>query len=300
MAGNSMRVTKKEGYVMINDLRIFYKVFTPEKVIARIICLHGGPGMSHDYVLPLSDLSEYGYEVIFYDQFGCGRSEEPPDQSDFTIDYGVEEADQIRNQLASGEKVFLMGSSYGGALALAYALKYQKNLIGLIITGGLASIPLAVKEMGKLIDALPEWASRAIKCYGDRGDYRNPEYQRAVMLFYRTHLIRMENLPEDVVISLNYADQRNVYRIMNGPNEFTITGTIKDWDISGMISGIKVPTLVTVGEYDEVTPVVAEQIHRNIDGSRLVVFRGCSHLTMWEDRSGYIRVVKEFMDSLLK
>ena len=107
----------------------------------------------------------------------------------------------------------------------------------------------------------------------------------------------MEKYPEQVTASLNYADQRNVYRIMNGPNEFTITGTMKDWDISDRISTIKVPALITVGEYDEVPQVVAEQIHHRIAGSKLLVFKGCSHLTMWEDREGYIREVREFMDS---
>ena len=286
----------REGFVRVNGLRIYYKIFSPEKTRARIICLHGGPGMSHDYVLPLADLADYGYEVIFYDQFGCGRSEEPADLSYFTIDYAVEEVEQIRKTLAPEGKIFLMGSSYGGALALAYALKYQRNLLALIITGGLASIPLTVREMAKLIDNLPPWASRAIKYHGDREDYKNPEYEKAVMKFYHTYLIRMEKYPEEVTASLNYADQRNVYRIMNGPNEFTITGTMKNWDISDRISTIKVPTLITVGEYDEVTQVVAEQIHHRIAGSKLLVFKDCSHLTMWEDRAGYIREVREFMD----
>ncbi len=297
MKGINVPVTMKEGFVRVKDLRIYYKIFSPEKTRARIICLHGGPGMSHDYVLPLADLADYGYEVIFYDQFGCGRSEEPADLSYFTIDYAVEEVEQIRKKLALGGKIFLMGSSYGGALALAYALKYQRNLLALIITGGLASIPLTVREMAKLIDNLPPWASRAIKYHGDREDYKNPEYERAVREFYQTHFIRMEKYPEQVTASLNYADQRNVYRIMNGPNEFTITGTMKDWDISDRISTIKVPALITVGEYDEVPQVVAEQIHHRIAGSKLLVFKGCSHLTMWEDREGYIREVREFMDS---
>ncbi|MGC8505584.1 MAG: proline iminopeptidase-family hydrolase [Thermoplasmata archaeon] len=294
-----MPVTEKEGFITVNNLRIYYKIFSPDKPRARIICLHGGPGMSHDYVLPLADLADYGYEVIFYDQFGCGRSDEPADLSYFTIDYAVEEVEQVRKTLAPEGKVFLMGSSYGGALALAYSLKYQRNLLALIITGGLASIPLTVREMAKLIDNLPNWASKAIKYYGDRGDYKNPEYEKAVMEFYHTYFIRMENFPEEVTASLNYADQRNVYRIMNGPNEFTITGTMKDWDISNRISAIKVPTLITVGEYDEVPPVVAEQIHHSIAGSKLLVFKGCSHLTMWEDRAGYIREVRKFMDNQL-
>ncbi len=294
-----MDIEQSEGYVSINGIRIFYRRYTPAEARGKILCLHGGPGMSHDYLTPLSDLSGYGYEVILYDQFGCGRSEDLPDYKDYTIDYGVEEAELVRRELAPGDRTFLMGSSYGGALALAYSLKYQHNIRGLIVTGGLASIPLTVKEMWRLIGLLPEWASAAIQKYGEMEEFDNPEYLRGVQEFYRRHLLRMDSIPVDAQKSLDYGNSRNVYRIMNGPNEFTINGTIRDWDISGKISSISVPTLITVGEFDEVTPVVAQQIHHEIKNSKLKVFKGCSHLTMWEDRAGYINELRRFMDSTL-
>ena len=107
-------------------------------------------------------------------------------------------------------------------------------------------------------------------------------------------------MPKEVQLSLEYADKRNVYRTMNGPNEFTITGTIRDWDITDQIHKITVPTLITVGEYDEVTEVVAREIHNRIRGSILKVLPGCSHLSMWEDREGYINTLKDFMNSRLQ
>ena len=151
-------VERKEGYVRINVLNLFYEDFIPGSKKATILCLHGGPGASHDYLLPLVDLAKYGYRVVMYDQFGCGRSDELEDRTKFTFDYAVEEVEGVREKLCSGERLFLMGSSYGGALALSYSLKYQQNLSGLIVSGGLASTKLTVKEMNRLIDNWPSWA----------------------------------------------------------------------------------------------------------------------------------------------
>ncbi|MGC8645358.1 MAG: proline iminopeptidase-family hydrolase [Thermoplasmata archaeon] len=294
-----MHVAKEEGYINVNGLNLFYRKFVPGNAKAKMLCLHGGPGMSHDYLLPLADLAEKGIEIIFYDQFGCGRSDEPEEEWKFSIDYGVEEVEGVRKSLAGEGKIFLMGSSYGGALALAYSVKYQSNLKGLVVSGGLASVPLTVKEMNRLIDELPAWASSTIRRLGSEGKYSDPEYLKAVDEFYRRHLIRISPIPEEVKISLDFGEKRNVYRKMNGPNEFTITGSIRDWDITESIGIINVPTLITVGEFDEVTPVVANEIHNRINGSILKVFPGCSHLTMWEDRQGYIDALSAFVHSNL-
>ncbi|MGC8515190.1 MAG: proline iminopeptidase-family hydrolase [Thermoplasmata archaeon] len=288
----------KEKYVEVLGLKIYCKIFTANPEKAVLLTMHGGPGMSHDYLLPLADLSNRGITVAFYDQFGCGRSDEPSDLSKFTIEYGIQEAEELRKKLFGSRKIFLMGSSYGGALSLAYALKHQDRLLGLIVTGGLASVDLTVKEMGRLIDNLPEKERNAIKKYGDAQDYTNPEYLDAVWYFYHKHLLRMKDYPADVMRSLEYGEKRNVYRIMNGPNEFTITGSIKGWDITKDLHKIKIPTLFTVGEYDEVTPTVAKSMHNEIKGSRLEILSGCSHLSMWEDRDRYNSLLSDFILSI--
>ena len=284
----------EDGFEDILGLKIYYKIFraSPEK--ATLLTMHGGPGSSHDYLLSLADLSSRGITVIFYDQFGCGRSEEP-DQSKFTVDYGVMEAEELRRKLVGDRKIFLMGSSYGGALALAYSVKYQDRLKALIVTGGLSSVPLTVAEMERLIDNLSPASKEALRLQEETGDSSDPAYVKAVQEFYRKHLLRMDKYPEEVARSLEFGDKRNVYRIMNGPNEFTITGTIKDWDITNEISSITIPTLITVGQYDEVTPTVDNLIHARIRDSELVIFKDCSHLTMWEDRGGYNRVLERFI-----
>lgn len=287
----------EEGYKNIFGLRIYYKLYKGN-TNRKLMVLHGGPGGTHDYLIPLADLANYGITVLFYDQFGCGRSDDPDDPSKYVIDYGIEEAEEMRRQVFGDEKVVLLGHSYGGALAIAYALKYQDNLKGLIISSGLSSVPLTVREMRRLINEMPEEYRRAIEKYEAVGDYNNPEYKKAVEYFYRQHLLRMDEYPEPVRKTFEYIEKRKTYLIMNGPNEFTITGTIKDWDVTDQLWKIRVPTLITVGRYDEVTPTVAEVLHKNIKGSTLVIFENSSHMAMWEERDKYLQVIRGFIEEV--
>jgi len=282
-----------EGYVKTLGFDLFYRSYgRPTK--GTVLCLHGGPGATHDYLLSLEDLAQFGYRVVLIDQLGCGKSARPRGTALYTIAHNVEEVEGVRKALQLG-KVHLMGSSYGGALAIATALKYQRNLRSLVITGGLASVPLTVREMRRLVNRLPPKTRATLAKYEAREDYENPEYLAAVDVFYRRHVCRLPVWPREVTYSFEHLS-RPVYFTMNGPNEFTIIGTIRDWDVTDQLPTIRVPTLVTVGRYDEVTPRVAESIHRGIRGSKLVRFEKSAHLAMWEERSHYIGVVRDFLD----
>lgn len=283
------------GTTKVLGNRLFYRCFgRPAK--GTVLCLHGGPGATHEYLLPLADLAQFGYRVVLYDQLGCGASERPRGTKLYTVDRGVEEVEGVRKALHLG-KVHLMGSSYGGLLAIATALKYQRNLRSLVITGGLASVPLAVAEMQRLVSRLPRKHREAIRRSEARGDYQSPAYLGAVQEFYRRYLCRLPVWPHEVVHTFEQLS-KPVYSTMNGPNEFTIIGTIRDWDVTDRLPEIRLPCLVTVGKYDEVTPKVAESIHRGIRGSKLVIFQKSSHLGMWEERARYIEVVRDFLDRL--
>ncbi len=290
------RIKKSEGLVKVLGYSLFYKVFTPPVARATIVCLHGGPGATHDYLLPMRDLTKFGYKVVFYDQLGCGNSEMPKDPALFTVERGVEELEAFRREMGLG-KVHLMGSSYGGMLALAYAVKYQRNLRSLITTGGLGSVPLTIAEMQRLKSELPPEVVRVMEKYEAKGEYENPEYEKAVMVFYKKHLLRRKNWPPEQVHTMTHIS-KPVYGTMNGPNEFTIIGNIRYWDITDRLRVIKVPTLVTGGRFDEVTPKVAKSIHDHISGSKLVIFQKSSHLAMWEERSRYMRTLDRFMRSV--
>ena len=219
----------------------------------------------------------------------------PKNYALFTIERGVEELEAFRKQMGLG-RVHLMGSSYGGMLALAYALKYQKNLRSLTTTGGIASIPLTIAEMERLKSELPPTIVRTMQKYEAKGDYENPNYEKAVMVFYKKHLLRRKNWPKEQVYTMTHMS-KPVYGTMNGPNEFTIIGNIRYWDITDRLHEIRVPTLVTGGRYDEVTPKVAKSIHDHVRGSKLVIFPRSSHLAMWEERTRYIRTLDRFMAS---
>jgi len=284
-----------EGYVKILGFNLFYRIYG-KPTNGTVLCLHGGPGATHDYLLSLEDLAQFGYRVVLIDQLGCGKSERPRGTSLYTIAHNVEEVEGVRTALRLG-KIHLMGSSYGGALAIATALKYQRNLRSLIVTGGLASVPLTVREMRRLVNRLPPKTRATIAKYEAIEDYQNPKYLAAVDVFYRRYVCRLPAWPREVTYSFEHIS-RPVYFTMNGPNEFTIIGTIKDWDVTAQLPTIRIPALVTVGRYDEVTPRVAESIHRGIQGSKLVRFEKSAHLAMWEERAHYIEVLRDFLNGV--
>jgi proline iminopeptidase len=281
----------QSGFVEVKGFRLFYKTYgTGEEIL---LCLHGGPGATHQYLLSLGELGDDKLKVVMYDQLGVGSSEKPKDTSLFTIEHGAEEVEGFRKAMNLG-KVNLFGSSYGGALALQYALRYQTNIKKLIIAGGMASIPETIAEMNRLKATLPRDVRDTLVKYEERYAFLHPEYLKAVEVFYRNFVCRLPEWPDEVTRAFNDMSIP-VYWTMNGPNEFTIVGNLKDWDITARLREIKVPTLVTVGRYDEVTPKVAETIHKGIAGSKLVVFEKSGHLTMWDEKENYLKTLREFL-----
>ncbi|MGA7861119.1 MAG: proline iminopeptidase-family hydrolase [Thermoplasmata archaeon] len=289
----------QEGFVKILGYNLYYRSAGAADAKATVLALHGGPGGSHDYLLPLRDLTRWGYRVVFFDQLACGRSEIPPGTDLFTLEHHVEETEGIRTALGLGQ-VHLIGSSYGGLLALAYAIKYQQHLRSLVTIGGLPDVPFASAEMNRLIDELPADDARAIHLHFSRGELTHPEYLRATDRFYHTYVCRLPEWPPELTRTLKLADERPVYRYMNGPNEFTITGTIRNINLVPDLPRIRVPTLVTGGRYDEVTPAVAQQIHAGIPGSRRITFEKSSHTPFWEERETFMASVAAFLQDVDK
>lgn len=285
-----------EGRTIATGFPIYYRICGERGRRAPVLCLHGGPGATHDYLQPLSDLTRAGYQVVFMDQLGCGRSERLKETSLFTVEHNVEEVDQVRKNLGLGS-VHLFGSSYGGLLAIAYTLAHPEGVQSLVTAGGIASVPLTNRELDRWIDQLPAKDRDAIRAGNAKQQYDAPEYLAALTTFYHTYLCRIPEWPEPVRYSLEQISAP-VYGYMNGPNEFTIVGTIRDWDVSDQLARIRVPTLVTGGRYDEVSPKVARQIADGIPGAELAVFEKSSHLPFWEERDAYIARVRRFLDRI--
>jgi len=287
----------QSGYVPVLGYRLFYRSFGGDRGLPTVLGLHGGPGACHDYLVPLADLTEYGYRVVLFDQLGCGRSDVPDDPALFTLEHHVLETEEVRRNLSLG-RVHLLGSSYGGLLALAVALAHPEGLRSLTTVGGLASVPLTQAEMTRLRRELPPSIQETLDRCEASGSTRTPEYEAAAMEFYRRHLCRLWPWPTELTRSLEAALSHPVYPLMNGPSEFTITGTIKDVDLSSQLPRIHLPTLVLGGRYDEVTPRVAEQIRTGIPGARGVTFAESSHVPFWEERARFMAVVARFLDSV--
>jgi len=288
-------IPSPEGFVEVLGYKLYFRSFgVPRK--GTVLCLHGGPGATHDYMLPIADLASDGYRVFLYDQLGCGKSELPKNRALFVMERYVEEAEGVRKKMKLG-KVHLLGSSCGGQLALGYALKYQKNLKSLTTIGGLHNVLMTSEEMQRMKRALPSDVQHTMENYEKVGDYENPEYLKAVDVFYRKHLCRLKEWPKEVAYSIQHIS-KPVYETMNGPNEFTIIGNIRYWDATPHLHTIRVPTLVTCGRYDEVSPKVAKDIHKHIRGSKLVVFPKSSHLPFWEEREAFIRTLRDFLNAV--
>lgn len=283
-----------EGRTVVGGFPMYYRICGDRMDRPTVLCLHGGPGATHDYLQPLADLTRYGYRVAFMDQLGCGRSERVTDASLFTVEHNIQEVEEVRRNLDLG-RVHLFGSSYGGLLAIAYTLAHPESVVSLVTAGGIASIPLANRELDRWIDLLPPTDRDAIREGNASKRYDTPAYLHGLETFYHTYLCRLPEWPEPVRYSLEQISVP-VYGYMNGPNEFTIVGTIRSWDVADQLGRIHLPTLVTGGRYDEVSPAVARQIADGIPGAELAIFEHSSHLPFWEERDAYIDRVRRFLD----
>jgi proline-specific peptidase len=259
-----------------------------------LLCLHGGPGACHDYLESLERVAETGRRAVFYDQLGCGRSSRT-DESLWTVETFVEEVGAVRDALGLG-RTHVFGSSWGGMLAMEYALTKPSGLASLVLSSSPASIPLWAAEANRLRSELPEDVQHALDEHEAAGTTDSPEYEAATLEFYRRHVCRLDPWPDGILRSFAQLEENpDVYLHMQGPNEFVITGTLKDWDITGRLGEIGVPTLVTSGRHDEYTPKQAEIVHRAIPGSEWVVFEDSSHMQFAEEPERYLEVLDGFL-----
>lgn len=160
---------------------------------------------------------------------------------------------------------------------------------------GPLSIPQFVAEAERLKAALPPEVYETMRRYESSGDLHHPDYEAAVMEFYRRHLCRLDPWPEPLLRSVENLAGNPVYETMNGPNEFFVIGNLKDWDRTERLGEIGAPTLVTVGRHDEITPACAETIHRGIPGSEVRVFEESAHAAHLEETEAYLQAVADFL-----
>jgi len=282
---------QSEGYVEVPGGRVWYGSVGQGGL--PLLCLHGGPGFTHYYLEALEDLASRR-RVIFYDQLGCGKSDRPGDASLWTVGRFVEELAVVREALGL-DRLHLFGSSWGGMLAMQYVLDRRPSLDCLILCGSPASMPRWVEDCGELLAAQPPEVRETIRAHEQNGFTACPEYAAAILGFYKRHVCRMDPWPEGLERSFAEAGY-DVYNTMNGPSEFTVVGTLKDWDVTDRLGEIDVPTLLTGGRYDECRPEHLADMHKRIPGSELAIIEDASHLCFAERREDYMRVVNDFLD----
>jgi proline iminopeptidase len=282
-----------EGYVAVPGGRIWYQIIGADRPGVPVLCLHGGPGMPHDYLEPLADLAS-GRPVIFYDQLGCGRSDRPADDSLWTTDRFVEELAVVRDALGL-ERLHLFGNSWGGWLALQYTLDRRPRLESLILSSSPPSVSRWITDCAELRAGLDKPVRDVLDSHEAGGYFSCPEYQWAITQFYRRHVCRQDPWPAGV--ERTFAGMgADVYLTMWGPSEFgPVTGRLRDWDVTGRLGEIGVTALVTGGRYDEARPAHLAILAEGLRDAELAIFENSSHMAFIEERASYIHVVEDFL-----
>lgn len=296
MASLPSALPSVEGSIPFKGYHTWYQIVgDPANDAQRppLLTLHGGPGAPHDYLENMAKLANAGRRVIFYDQLGCGRSDKTGKPEMYTVELFVEEVDAVRQALGL-ERLHLLGQSWGGMLAMEYALTRPRGVASLIIESSPASMRLWVAEANRLREALPPEVQRTLLRHEAAGTTDSPEYLEAMEVFYDRHVIRTKPIPE--FVQRGFATiSPEVYGTMNGPSEFHVIGTLKDWDITDRLSEITLPTLLLSGRYDEATPTIMGEVHAGISGSEWTVFEDSSHLSHVEEEERWMEVVNDWL-----
>lgn len=266
----------------------------------KLLLLNGGPGATHEYFECFeSFLLPEGFEIIYYDQLGCGLSDNPADTSMWDLDRYVEEVEQVRKALnLTKDNFYLLGHSWGGILGMQYALKYQDNLKGLIISNMMSSCP----DYGKYAQEVlaPQFDQQVldtIRQIETAGDFSNPKYMELLMPhFYAKHICRIPLVqwPEPMTRSFNKMNQ-SLYVTMQGPSEFGIAGKLVNWDVSKELPKIKTPTLTVGGKFDTMDPEHMKWMSTQLPNGRYLDCPEGSHMAMYDDQKHYFPGLIQFM-----
>lgn len=265
----------------------------------KLLLLTGGPGLSHEYLECVeSFLPKEGIEFIYYDQLGTGFSDNPNDTAMWDLPRYVEEVEQVRKALnLQKDNFFLLGHSWGGILAMQYALKYQSNMKGLIVSNMMASCPKYGEYSKVLEKQINPNVLKVIKDLEAKKEYANPKYMDLLMNnFYNQHILRkpVNEWPEPVNRSMGKINS-SLYITMQGPSELGISGKLTNWDVSSQLSSITIPTLVIGAKYDTMDPEYMKWMSTQFKKGTYLYCSNGSHMCMYDDQETYFKGLIDFL-----
>lgn len=278
----------------VGQFNVWTKRFGNNKAI-KILLLHGGPAMTHEYLECFeSFFPGQGFEFYEYDQLGSYYSDQPTDSSLWQTPRFVEEVEQVRKAIGADKNNFyVLGNSWGGILAMEYALKYQAHLKGLIVCNMMASIPRYDAYGKKLRETMRKSAVDSLMAYESLKQFEDSNYTRLLRTeFYNEHICRLPVWPDAVNRSFKHVNYP-VYLMMQGPSEFSVGGRLLNWDRWDDLKNIAVPTLMVGAKYDTMDPEDMKKQSEMVQKGRYLFCPNGSHLCMWDDQ-------KIFMDGVIK
>jgi proline-specific peptidase len=286
----------REGHVVLHGHRTWYRIVGESRDGRHpLLCLHGGPGSTHHYFEPLERLAEGGRAVALYDQLGCGRSDRP-EGIEWSVGIFLAELAALRDELGLG-RVHGLGPSWGGMLALEHALSGYGGLTSLVLSSTLASVEEWAAEARRLRDELPAEVVEVLDRHEAAGAYDDPEYRAALGRFDERYVHRgATGRPE--LERMKAERGEDSYHAMVGPNEWTVTGALRDWDLRPRLGGIDVPALVVRGAHDMCTEPIAATLLRGLPDAREVVLAESSHMPVLEESDRYLEVVGAFLEEV--
>jgi L-proline amide hydrolase len=292
-------MTGNEFFAPFGEWRTWYRLTGAlDSGKPPLIVAHGGPGCTHDYVDSLKHLAATGRAVIHYDQLGNGNSTHLPEKgADFwTVDLFIKELNNLIAHL--GLTTYdLFGQSWGGMLGAEFAVTQPPGLRKLVIADSPADMKTWVAEANRLRAGLPEAVQEALTKHEAAGTTDSPEYEQAVAVFYAHHVCRIQPMPDEVARTFAaIAADPTVYHTMNGPSEFHVIGTLKNWTVVDRLDKIVVPTLLISGRYDEATIACVSPYLHGIKDVSWHIFGNSSHMPHVEEAQKCLALVAAFLD----
>ena len=269
----------------------------------KVLLLHGGPGATHEYFEALdSYFPGAGIEYYYYDQLGSAYSDQPDQPDLWELPRFVEEVEQVRQALKLDKRNFyLLGHSWGGILALEYALKYQQNLKGLIISNMVPSIPAYNRYAREvLMPAMDPKVLAEVQGIEATGHYDDPRYEQLLNdNFYNQHILRMppSEWPDPVVRAFGKINKK-IYIPMQGPSEMGASGKLVEWDRTADLGRITVPTLAIGARYDTMEPAQMKLIADRVRHGRYLYCPNGSHMAIYDDQATYVQGLVRFIEDV--